>query len=238
MVVLIADSYGHAHHVYCYTEELYNSIGGWMREAYLNMTDSSEKCPNGFRLYSENGVQTCGQPLSSEGSCIGKIFLSGSIKYSQVCGKVVGYSIVSPDGTVGNDINVYNTDGISLTHGNSCKHMWSLIATVRGNAHPNECPYGTSGAVSAPSFVGTDYYCESGNPNSQWQDGKFYSTDPLWEGKGCGSVEGPCCSRSNLSWFHKTLGYITTNSIEMRLSCDEGTTNEAVMFGLVEIYFK
>ena len=32
---------------------------GWMRVAYLNMADSSEKCLDGFRLYSENGVQAC-----------------------------------------------------------------------------------------------------------------------------------------------------------------------------------
>ena len=53
---IIADSHGHARHVYCYMEELCNSTGGWMRVAYLNMTDTSEKCPDGFRLYSENGV--------------------------------------------------------------------------------------------------------------------------------------------------------------------------------------
>ena len=39
-----------------------------MRVAYLNMTDSSEKCPDGFRLYSENGVRSCGRPVSSGGT--------------------------------------------------------------------------------------------------------------------------------------------------------------------------
>ena len=53
---IIADSHGHARHVYCYMEELCNSTGGWMRVAYLKMTDSSEKFPDEFRLYSENGV--------------------------------------------------------------------------------------------------------------------------------------------------------------------------------------
>ena len=49
---IIADSHGHARHVYCHMEDLCNSGGGWIRVAYLNMTDSSEKCPDGFRLYS------------------------------------------------------------------------------------------------------------------------------------------------------------------------------------------
>ena len=131
-----------------------------------------------------------------------------------MCGKVVGYSIVSPDDTVGNDINGPYIDDISLSHGNPRKHIWRLIATAHENAHPSECPCdATSGAVSAPSFVGTDYYCESGNPNSQWQDGKFYSTHPLWDAKGCSSIEGPFCSRSNFLWFHKPLGNTTTDFI-------------------------
>ena len=36
-----------------------------MRVSYLNMTDSNEKCPDKFRLYNENGVRACGQPVSS-----------------------------------------------------------------------------------------------------------------------------------------------------------------------------
>ena len=92
--------------------------------------------------------------------------------------------------------------------------------------------------MSAPSFVGTDYYCESGNPDNNWQYDIFYPNDPLWDGQGCGSVEKPCCNRSRIPWFHKQLGYYTTDSIEMRLCCNENISNEDVPFNLVEIYFK
>ena len=235
---IIADSHGHARHVYCYMEELCNSGGGWMRVAYLNMTDSNEKCPDDFRLYSENGVRACGRPVSSGGSCVRITFPSGNIEYSQVCGKVIGYQVASPDGTVGSNINGYYIDGISLTHGSPRKHIWSFIGGIRENHDPSWCPCGTSGAKSAPVFVDTDYYCESGNPNSKAQDNKYYNTDPLWDGQGCGSVEKPCCTRSRIPWFYKQLGYFTTDSIEMRLCCDEGTSNEDVPFNLVEIYIK
>ena len=57
---IIADNYNITRHVYCYMEELCNSTGGWMRVAYLNMTDSNEICPDGFKLCSENGVRACG----------------------------------------------------------------------------------------------------------------------------------------------------------------------------------
>ena len=60
-----------------------------MRVALLNMTDSSEKYPDGFRLYSENGIQACGQPFSSGNSSVRKAFPSDNIEYSQLCGKVV-----------------------------------------------------------------------------------------------------------------------------------------------------
>ena len=66
-----------------------------MRVAYLNMTDSNEKCPDGFSLYSENGVRACGRPFSYGGSCVGTTFPSDSIEYSQVCGKVIGYQVAS-----------------------------------------------------------------------------------------------------------------------------------------------
>ena len=204
-----------------------------MRVAYLNMTDSSEKYPG---LYGENDVQACGQPVNSRGSCVGIIFQSGNIEYSQVCGKIIGYQVGSPDGPVGININRIYIDDISLAHGSPRKHIWSFIGGVCENFNPNYCRYGTSGPKTAPSFVSTDYYCESGNTNSYWQDNKLYSTDPLWDGKGCGSVAKPCCTQSNLPWFLKTLGYSTTDSIEMRLCGDEGMNNKDVAFNLVEIY--
>ena len=234
---IILDNCSIARHVYCYMEELCNSTGGWMRVAYLNMTDSSEKCPDGFRLYSENGIRACGRPVSSGGSCAGITFPSGNIEYCQVCGKVIGYQFGSTDGTVGNNINGVYIDGISLTHGSPRNHIWSFIGGVYENKYPSFCPCGTSGSRSVPSFVGTCYYCESGNPLNTHPP-QLYTNDAIWDGQSCGSVEVPCCNRPNLPWFHKPLGYCTTDSIEMRLCCDEGTNNEDVPFNLVEIYVK
>ena len=50
----IVDTNGRRRHVYCEMEQVCGS-SGWMRVAYLNMTDPSEKCPRGFRLYNQNG---------------------------------------------------------------------------------------------------------------------------------------------------------------------------------------
>ena len=116
------------------------------------------------------------------------------IEYFQVCGKVIGYQYYSPDGTNNNNINGYYIDGISLTHGSPRKHIWSFMSGQFENHHSSICPCGTVGQESAPSFVGTDYYCESGILYSNYQP-KLYTNDPLWDGQGCGSNEKPCCTQ-------------------------------------------
>ena len=58
----IVDTNGRRRHVYCEMEQVCGS-SGWMRVAYLNMTDPSEECPRGFRLYNQNGVRACRQTL-------------------------------------------------------------------------------------------------------------------------------------------------------------------------------
>ena len=42
---IIADNHGHIRHVYCQMENICASKG-WMRIAYLNMSDSTEECPS------------------------------------------------------------------------------------------------------------------------------------------------------------------------------------------------
>ena len=135
---IIADSNGNTHRVYCHMEELCNSKGGWMRVAYLNMSDSTEECPPGFRLYDENGVRACGRPESSPaGYCQSVKFPSYSISYSQVCGRVTGYQYGSPDGIHPhnpiNDLNAAYVDGVSLTRGNPRKHIWTFMAALQEN---------------------------------------------------------------------------------------------------------
>jgi len=76
--------------IYCNMGELCDSEGGWTRLAYLNMSDSTENCPSGFRLYETRGVRACGRPNGGP-SCASVTFPSNGISYSEVCGRVVGY---------------------------------------------------------------------------------------------------------------------------------------------------
>uniref|UniRef100_A0A1X7TFX8 Fibrinogen C-terminal domain-containing protein n=1 Tax=Amphimedon queenslandica TaxID=400682 RepID=A0A1X7TFX8_AMPQE len=88
---------GGSKYVYCNMEELCDSGGGWTRLAYLDMTDTTENCPSGFKLYQSGGVRACGRATSSGGSCTSVQFPSNGFSYSQVCGRVVGYQYASTD---------------------------------------------------------------------------------------------------------------------------------------------
>ena len=232
----IADSNGHTRQVYCHMEELCGSDEGWMSLAYLDMSAPNSKCPERFRLYEENGVRACGRPSTGSGSCISATYPSKDISYSQVCGKIIGYQFGSPDGTNNNNIDSAYIDGISLTHGSPRRHIWSFIGAAQENVRYDFCPCGTINKESPPSFVGDDYFCESGAP-SPWQS-KLYTDDPLWDGEECGNLETQCCGLPGIPWFHKTLEYNTTDYIEMRVCCDQATNNEDMSFSFVELYIK
>ena len=241
---IIADTNGHPRHVYCHMESLCNSGGGWMRVAYLNMSDPTEECPPGFRLYNESGIRACGRPASAPaGYCQSVKFPSYSVSYSQICGQVIGYQYASPDAiqpTSGRSkgINGAYVDGVSLTRGNPRQHVWTFMAGLHENYISNKyfvCPCAPNSPVTVPSFISNDYFCESGCPG-QWQH-VFY-TDPLWDGKQCGLIEKACCQAPGLPWFNKTLNSPTTDYIEMRICGDYNTIDEDSPVGYYEIYVK
>ena len=243
---LIADNNGQPRHVYCNMEQLCNSEGGWMRVAYLNMSDSTEDCPTGFNLYNYNGIRACGRPTTSpKGHCQSVKFPSYSISYSQVCGRVIGYQYGSPDAiypprSQSNNINGAYVDGVSLTYGNPRKHIWTFIAGLQENFYYDDkkydCPCSPSSPVIPPAFIGNDYFCESGCPGHVQL--KVFYTDPLWDGKQCGILDKPCCTKSGLPWFHKTLTADTTDYIELRICGDEDVNNEDVPVSFYELYVK
>ena len=232
--------------VYCNMEELCGSGGGWTRLAYLNMSDATENCPSGFRLSQSGGVRVCGREILNEGSCVSVQFPSNGISYSQVCGRVVGYQFGSTDANphAQNDLDSYYVDGVSITHGCPRQHVWTLMAGLHEAAIHSigqfNCPCSQGGHQnSVLSFIGNDYFCESGNPATvdTWQS-TLYASDPLWDGKGCGSLEGNCCNATGLPWFNKVLGTTTTDYLELRVCADDGIGDEDAPVSFYELYVK
>ena len=247
-------------HVYCHMEELCGSGGGWTRLAYLNMTDSTENCPSGFRLYQSGGVRACGRAYNNDYSCQSVQFPSNGISYSQVCGRVVGYQYASTDAVqhgewrnpqqyIGgtdpkhNDINSVYVDGVSITRGSPRQHVWTLMAGLTGSSnlwgglHNCPCSPGSQQGPHVQSFINNNYYCESGAVTS-WSY-KLYTSDPLWDGNGCGTLETACCSAPGLPWFHRDYGNTTTTDhLELRVCGDQETDDEDTPVSFYEIYVK
>ena len=231
----------------CNMQELCGSEGGWTRLAYLDMTDSTENCPSGFKLYQSGGVRACGRATSSVGSCVSVQFPSNGISYSQVCGRVVGYQWGSSDAVYPrhnhNNINSYYVDGVSITRGSPRQHVWTLMAGLNEASINDDgcfncpCSQGSTQNSTLQSFIGNDYYCESGNPNDVFHF-TLYTSDPLWDGKGCGSLEGNCCTAPGLPWFHKVLNTTTTDYPELRVCGDQGSSDEDVPVSFYELYVK
>ena len=239
----IVDTNGHRRHVYCEMEQVCGS-SGWMRVAYLNMTDPSEECPRGFRLYNQSGVRACGRPASSSGGCRSSVqFPTYGVPYSEVCGRVTGYQYCSPDAFASPNVGINSSyvDGVSLTHGSPRKHIWTFAAGLQENILTRggiyTCPCSPGSVQVPPAFVGNDYFCESGCPGTF--QAKLYP-DPLWDGEGCGSLEIVCChiASAGLPWFHKRLSAPTNDNIELRICANQGTIDEDIPVGYYDIYVK
>ena len=205
---------------YCNMGTLCGSGGGWTRLAYLDMSDATQNCPSGFRLYQSGGVRACGRPVTNSGSCVSVQFPSNGISYSQICGRVTGYQYGNTDSLHSlSDLNSYYLDGVSITRGSPRQHIWTLIAgKSESSTSSNACPCNTGSTVSVQSFIGNNYFCESGNPKSGHSYNILYISDPLWDGQGCGSLESPCCNVPGIPWFHRDYGSnTTTDYIELRV---------------------
>ena len=248
MYLLKNPNNGSIYNAYCNMDELCGSEGGWTRLAYLDMSDATQNCPFGFRLYQSGGVRACGRPVTISGSCVSVQFPSNGISYSQVCGRVVGYQYGSPDAVHSgftpnhNNLNGDYIDGVSITCGSPRQHVWSLIAGYTQlkteTSRYYTCPCFSGSVQQIQSFIGSHSFCESGNP-ANILTSVLYTSDPLWDGQGCGSDETACCSVPGLPWFHRDYGSTTTTDyLELRVCGDEGTGNEDVPVGYYEIYVK
>ena len=145
-------------------------------------------------------------------------------KYSMVCGKVRGYQHYDIEafypynsGSQTTIDSIY-TDGISITQGSPCQHLWTYAAGISEISYriKSSCPCARTGYNPSwiPSFVGDNYYCESGSTGYIFN---AYSTlwgDPLWDGNGCFALNNTCCNR--YGWFYRNIQE-SSKYVEVRL---------------------
>ena len=225
--------------VYCKMTSCKGVDGPWMRVVDFNADNTSHSCPSGLQLFTNNR-RRCGMPSNGAG-CASAMFDVHGIRYQKVCGKVIGYQEESPD-AFANFIRRYSiegayVDGVSLTHRHNPRHhIWTFAAAVgetEDGRFTCSCTGGPGPFSPVPSFVGSDYFCDTGS-RSVWQH-RFFSNDPLWDGVGCGG-SSTCCSFNNPPWFMKQLSSSTSDDLELRVCRDEPRSNEDVGLKSVELY--
>ena len=218
----------------------------WRRVAYINMTDPEAECPSGLNEVSNSntGQRACGRSVdgagytvAAPGGCSSVTFPVKTI-YSHVCGYARGYAYRSMDAFWKSPIRTINdsyVDGLSITHGNPRKHLWTLaVGTAEAHTHLEaKCPLDldTYNISRIPEFVGNNYYCEGGY--SSHFETRIAWEDPLWDGQQCVSSTAQSCSR--YGWFHRDIAP-SQEDIEVRWCSDEHRTNEDFYTDLLEIW--
>ena len=231
--------------VYCNMEGINcDGEGGWTRVAYLNMTEPNATCPAGLILKEYDNIDhpLCGR--DDIAGCNSANFSSTGLMYSKVCGQVRGYQYRSPDtfASLGDGIDSYYVDGVSITYGiNPRKHIWTYAAGVseqRTDSSTCPCNTGYYGGDPSSTFIGSHYYCESGNPLFDWFH-ILYTNDTLWDGQQCNGREGPCClANSTMPWFYRSLDTHTNDDIELRVCASNRLEDEDVPLDIIELYIK
>ena len=220
-----------------------NTCGGagWRHIAYLDMTDPNATCPSGWKL-TDYSKRTCGRLNTRQGTCNPVIFPVSAREYSSVCGRIKAYQYGSPkafrNAIQNAGIDIAYLSGVSITHGNPRRHIWSFAAGKSELDHDSDvCPCEANRNLSI-SFIGNDYFCESGKHQrwgQRWTPSYIlYADDPLWDGKNC--LRGICCAFNNPPYFIKKLAMPSTNYIEVRICAHEFSTYEDIAIEVLELY--
>lgn len=210
----------------------------WRRIAYFDTTQGYT-CPTGLRTVSNatSGQTACGRTVAS--GCNSLLFATNG-SYTQVCGRVRGYQFGRPEAfePEGSTVDSDNyADGVSITYGSPSRyHLWTYAAGVSENWENNiyQCPCSTTTYDTnlIPSFLGNDYYCESGLTGQQLER-RIVWEDPLWDGQGCTQSQNTCCDR--FGWFHRSIP-ITSTNVEVRICNDHSYETDDTLLDQLEIW--
>ena len=213
------------------------------------MSDNSQQCPSGWTEATYDGLRLCGRPSNAAPrTCESANFTIG-LRYTQVCGRAIGYQFGDPVAfalSSGRSIDGYYMDGLTLTYGSqgARRHIWSFVNGLsEDRVGYNACPcapnYNNVSGGNPPSFVGTNYFCESGTVD----ESNIFSfhNEVLWDGEGCSLSGNTCCSYNSPPYFTTQLQAPTSDNIEGRLCGYENRNRPGragTLIRLLELYVK
>jgi len=210
------------------------NISGWTRIASVNIT-RGDGCPTGWIKSSLNDISFCRTPSNNAG-CYPALFSSKGISYQNVCGMTRGYQKGSPDGFL-------DGDALSIIHGSYNQYIWTYAAgLVDANAQNHftvirSCPCAANPGQRSTSFVGSNYYCESGVNDGIWDVDSYRLSDSLWDGLNC-PAGNTCCDNPNLPWFYRELDVVTVDDVEVRICTNQDFSNETILVDQLVLYIQ
>ena len=238
----VRNATGNATQVFCEmnTNNCGNITGGWMRAAYIDMTDENNTCPQGLTYTVVNSTRMCTRSHTGWNSCSSLTFPTHGVPYTKVCGRARGYQYyLTPAFYNYHYVSQTTVDsayvsGLSVTYGSPRSHIWTFAAGYSKDYNyfvncPCASPYP---GLAAPSFVGENVFCESGNTGT-WES-QWYLDDPLWDSQGCASGS-TCCDRGG-PWFTTTLSQEVRDDIEVRMCSYQSLSGENLGVDELEIY--
>ena len=134
-----------------------------------------------------------------------------------MCGRVRRYQKGSTNRRRLLSINPYYVEGLSVTHGNPCQHMWAYMQLD---------------SVRVETILVATTYVLSFQEQPQETLLVSMNIDPSWDGAGC-SASSTCCSNTDQPWFHHQLSNMTEDDIEVRICRDQNFNNEGILVDLL-----
>ena len=209
--------------------------GGWMQVIDIDM-NRDDSCPGKwYKVTSPRRL--C---LGHVATCVPAHFYVKGVSYEHICGQAKAYQKGHTDSFSAptTSIDGVYVEGISITLGSPRKHVWTYASGLSDdNNHNNgisNCPCATNPGQSPPAFVGNDYYCESGDVGKH-EGHPYYLSDPLWDGKGCGSGNS-CCAQVGMPWFYRKLPLPVAEDFEVRICKDEVHSSEDIAVEKLELF--
>ena len=235
------------------------AVGGWARIGTLNMADSRERCPPAL-LEIAVSARSCQRTNHSRqrggAGCSSVYFPTRGLNLTRVCGRITGFQygptsafksyLDSTNSSEPVSIDDAYVDGVSVTFGTNCDHIWTL-ASARGIQYSDDsaCPctnvIASSQTASVPPWVGGDYFCDTAS-NITWEGIRgsphlLFSANKLWDGEACWGNNSTCCAFNDPPWFHRQFGGVgIVEYVEVRLCGSDYVTDTPVQ--QVEIYVK
>ena len=197
------------------------------------MTDPREVCPSNFTQYS-TPARGCGRHQTGWYTADSVVLKLKWQTYSKGCRKVLAYqrgttdafysSIAAGQGNIetaciceGSITDMYGPPG-STTYMDVLLPLYmNKIRITIGHGYVHVCTntrYEWSWEL--PAFIGDHYFCDTGSAGPGYNSATLFTSDPLWDGEGCGTFS-TCCQLNGPPWFYRTLPHTaTSDDIELR----------------------